>query len=66
LEVNRALQELSQAGKVVKVRKGYYMIADSNEPPLPPTLYPAVMAETKSHFFYGGNKKAKDEIPGLC
>jgi hypothetical protein len=38
--VERALQELSRAGKVVKIRMGYYTIADSDEPPLPPTLYP--------------------------
>jgi len=38
--VERALQELSLAGKVLRVRKGHYTVADSDDPPHPPTLYP--------------------------
>jgi len=38
--VERALQELSNVGKVLRVRKGHYTVPDSDDPPLPPTLYP--------------------------
>lgn len=38
--VERALQNLSYAGKVVKIRRGYYTVPEADEPPLPPTLYP--------------------------
>ena len=38
--VEKALQELFEAGKVVKIRRGYYMLADEDEPHLPHSLYP--------------------------
>lgn len=57
--IEHALQELYEAGKVVKLKRGCYMLADDDKPHLPHTLYPGGSSVTCSVIVYYENSAFK-------